>query len=102
MKRFCKGVQAVTVELFGILMVMGMLFGFTAMGLHSVNGQPPTLGLEITRQLHAWKDQLSNRLSGPIAANPARERYVANRLAFYSQSYKQAARQHVHEVLLPR
>ena len=90
-----------TVEMLGVLMVVGMLFGFTALGLHSVSGQPPTLGSQVSQQLFIWKEQISNRLFRTAQPDPVRQRYVANRLAYYSQSYSVAARNHLDQVLAP-
>jgi hypothetical protein len=99
MKRLCQGIQAVTVELLGVLMVVGMLFGFTAMGLHSVSGQPPELGSAVTAQLSTWKDELSNRILRKSPRDEVRERYVANRLGYFSKTYSVAARHHVDRII---
>ena len=99
MKRLCQGIQAVTVELLGVLMVVGLLFGFTAMGLHSVSGQPPELGSAVTQQLNTWKEQISMRISRKPPHVEARERYVANRLGYFSKTYSIAARHHIGQLL---
>lgn len=99
MKRLFQGIQAVTVELLGVLLVVGMLFGFTAMGLHSVSGQPPTLGSTVTQQLGAWKDQISTRLLRKDPPDAVRQRYVANRLGYFSKTYSVAARHHIGQLL---
>lgn len=94
MRTLWKAVQAVTVELVGVLLVVWMLFGFTALGLHSVSGQPPRLPLELTERFAAWKGNL-------VAAVPdrwpdvQRERYVAERLNFYSRTCAEVAKQHL-------
>jgi hypothetical protein len=98
MKRFCKGVQAVTVELLGVLCVVWMLFGFTAMGLHSVSGQPPALADGLSRKWTAWKEELSTRGLRKAPADSVRQQYVANRLGFFSETYSMAARNHIDEL----
>ncbi len=99
MKRLFQGIQAVTVELLGVLLVVWMLFGFTAMGLHSASGQPPTLGTNFSQSLIAWKAQLSTRLFRKSPPNAERQQFVANRLGHFSQTYSLAARNHIDQLM---
>lgn len=41
MKIFCKAIQAVTVEFFGVILVVGLLFGLPALGIQGVRGAAP-------------------------------------------------------------
>ena len=95
MRTFWKAVQAVTVELVGVLLVVWMLFGFTALGLHSVSGQPPRLPLELSERFAAWKGNLVAAAVPDRLPDVQRERYVAERLNFYSQTYAEVAKQHL-------
>jgi hypothetical protein len=98
MIRMWHGIRAVTVELLGVLLVVWMLFGFTALGLHSASGQPPTLSADLARQFETWRGQIKNRLTQHLPPESQREQFVANRLTHYSRSYSQAARNHLDEL----
>lgn len=69
MKLLCEAIRAVTVELCGVMLVVGMLAGFAAMGLHSASGQEPMLRAEVADRLETWKKQVTHRFSRQAPAN---------------------------------
>lgn len=95
MKRLLGGVRAVVIELCGVLAVVWLLFGFTALGLHGAAGTPPRLPEELSRQWDAWKEHLLPAPSSSDLAAAQREQYVEDRLRQYSRNYAQVARRHI-------
>lgn len=58
MRTMWKAVQAVTVELVGVVLVAWLLFGFTAFGVDRVSGPPTGLSVKLREQLASAKGAL--------------------------------------------
>jgi hypothetical protein len=83
MKIALQALQAVTVEFFGVVLVVWMLFGFASWGLASVRGNEPQLNHTLADAFDAMKTRAMTVLPSP-APDPERSAFVAQRLDHYS------------------
>jgi hypothetical protein len=68
MKLFLQGVQAVTVELLGVLVVVWSLFGFASWGLKSAAGAEPAWNRTLAAAVSAWKKDSGTQGPDPKTA----------------------------------
>ncbi|MGE0755581.1 MAG: hypothetical protein AB7F89_16960 [Pirellulaceae bacterium] len=84
MKLFVQAIQAVIVELAGVLVVVWMLFGFAAWGLQSATGNKPDWHRRAASYVMRWlPDRAEMAPARPSTTEAQRVAFVAQRLDHY-------------------
>jgi hypothetical protein len=91
-KLFLEAVQAVTVELLGVVLVVWSLFGFASWGLKSAAGSEPTWNRSVAGSVESWTSSFSRSAGLAPPSAEVRSEYVAQRLERYGQLLGTAAK----------
>lgn len=99
MKLVVQAVQAVTMELIGVLLVIWMLFGFASWGLQSAAETTSNRDRKVSEVLGIWTARWTETVSSPRPRESERTAYVAERLDHYGQLFSMASKNLVSDLI---